>query len=101
MDIIERIIGYFVSDTIELFDRVLDDDENDPQFSSVTTAKRIGMYLQYRKIPDTKHEISRFLLNSGYNKEDLENFWDKYTKEFPDYHESTLICDYGTENEQP
>ena len=76
MGIMEEIIGYFVSDTIELFDRVLDDDENDPQFSAVTTAKRIGLYLQYRKIPDTKNEISKFLLSSGYNQEDLKTFWD-------------------------
>ena len=99
MGIIEEIIGYFVYDTIELFDRVLDDDENDPQFSAVTTAKRIGLYLQYRKIPDTQNEVSEFFLSSGYNKEDLEKFWDKYAKELPDYHASTLICDYGTEGE--
>ena len=93
-DNIKEIIGWFVSDTIELIDKVLDDDDNDPQYSAVTAVTRIQLYLTYKNELNTI-EISDFLLNSGYSNEDIEILKRKYDKELPEYHAATPICKFN------
>ena len=49
-DSLISIINWFESDTIELLDLVLDDSEEDPQYSANSTVSRINDLIQfYRK----------------------------------------------------
>ncbi len=78
MDVINKILELFLSDTIELLDRVIDDDINDPQFSAIGTIERLNLYFKYFNL-DTS--INDFLLSSGYSSNDIEIFLDKYRAE--------------------
>ena len=80
----EYISDFFFSDTVELLDLVLDDDDVDPQYSAITTLNRFWVYLQYKKAMDTFYQcsnVSSLLEQIGYTKEDIALFREKVRKE--------------------
>ena len=40
---------WFISDTIELLEQVLADDEKDPEYSAITTLNRLYIYMEFEK----------------------------------------------------
>ena len=84
----EYISDFFFSDTVELLDLVLDDDDVDPQYSAITTLNRFWVYLQYKKAMDTVYQcrnVSSLLDQIGYTKEDIALFREKVRKEHSIY----------------
>ena len=85
----ERISGWFLSDTIELFDLVLFDDEEDPQYSAITTMNRFWVYIQYQKNLNKDYacdSVASLIRQCGYPAEELERFRKKVLEERPVYH---------------
>lgn len=69
---IERIVQWYVSDTIGFVDLVLDDSEIDPHYSAVTLCDRIKLYLEYIKLTTgADSTVSEFLDESGYDADSI------------------------------
>ncbi len=81
------IIENFLYDTITDLDMVLTDSKSDPQYSAVTVYKRLETYLQYSK--NNNQNVLDFIKNSGYDKNDIKIFIEKYNAEIPAYREYT------------
>ncbi len=85
----DYICSMYLSDTIELFDMVLDDDIDDPQYSAITTWNRFWVYLQYKHQTDKNfaiRDVPSLLLQCGYTDEDVALFVQKAQEERPIYH---------------
>ena len=83
---IKQIIDWFLSDTMQLFDLVLDDSDVDPQFSAVTAMNRLGLYLScIGNVSASEENILEYLECSGYSIADLEVFLSKYKREIERY----------------
>ena len=71
---IEEIATQFLFDSLILLDCVLEDDLDDPEYSANTVCSRLEKYLVfqnlYYKYPMT--ELSEFLIEKGYSKQDIE-----------------------------
>lgn len=81
---IEYVSDWYFSDTVELFDFVLDDDIVNPQYSAITTLNRFWVYLQYKKNTDKSFEcsnVSMFIEKIGYTPEDISLFRKKVQEE--------------------
>lgn len=89
---IEDIIGWFLSDSIELFDAVLDDDQIDPQYSANTAYRRLEKYVLFQRLNhnDNVQTVEELLINSGYTEEDIINFRTKLRAEAPRYYRDNL-----------
>ena len=70
---VEKIVKWYIGDTIELLDLVLTDDLEDPQFSAITTCKRLNEYLLYQELRgNPKKDLTELLRESGYTQEDID-----------------------------
>lgn len=85
-----EIIVWYEWDFLELLDLVLHDDEEDPQYSAVTTAKKIELYLDYKREPELA-TVQDYLIMKGYSSEEIALFNKKYEKEFPHYHTLPIL----------
>ena len=77
------IINWFESDTIELLDLVLDDSEEDPQYSANSTIGRINDLMQFYKKYCNKNigTVRQYLKRSGYEKKDVDLLFAKQKEE--------------------
>ena len=82
-DSLISIINWFESDTIELLDLVLDDSEEDPQYSANSTVSRINDLIQfYRKFCNKNiGTVRQYLKRSGYKKKDIDLLFKKQQEE--------------------
>ena len=90
---IQHISAWYFSDTIELLDLVLCDDEEDPQYSAITTMNRLWIYIQYQKKlnKDCEYDsVASLILKSGYSSEDVALFKKKVLEERDIYHGTIL-----------
>lgn len=81
---IDFISEWYLSDTIELIDLVLDDDNIDPEYSAITALNRLWVYLQYKKHTEKDYdygEVSSFLIKSGYLMDDIDTLKEKVQEE--------------------
>ena len=70
---VEKIVEWYIGDTIELLDLVLTDDLEDPQYSAITTCKRLNEYLLYQELRgNQKKDLTELLMGSGYTQEDID-----------------------------
>lgn len=70
---VEKIVKWYIGDTIELLDLVLTDDLEDPQYSAITTCKRLNEYLLYQELRgNQKKDLTELLRESGYTQEDID-----------------------------
>ena len=70
---VEKIVEWYIGDTIELLDLVLTDDLEDPQYSAITTCKRFNEYLLYQELRgNQKKDLTELLMGSGYTQEDID-----------------------------
>ncbi len=85
---VEEIVRWFICDSVELLDYVLDDDPCNPQYSANTVYCRLKTYLLFRQLyyNDTIITIDELLLNSGYTESDIEIFYKMRRKEAPLYY---------------
>lgn len=93
----EYISDCFFSDTVELFDLVLDDDVADPQYSAITTLNRLWVYLQYKKRTDPNYECSNIpalFEKMGYAEEDINLFIKKVRDERESYFGEILDTEF-------
>lgn len=84
------LLEFFLQDTFELMDNVLDDDERDPQFSAITVIKRFWAYIQCEKQIDEAfpyRSVAEFLRGrSCRTEEDIALLFRKARAEYPHYH---------------
>lgn len=96
---LERISENFLSDTIELFDLVLSDDVEDPQYSAIIVINRIWLYLQYKNMTNKIYQYSQvdaFIESIGYSTKDIEIFRKKAQDEYKNYRGEILDQEYLT-----
>lgn len=75
--LIDILIDWYLSDTIQLLDNVLTDNLVDPGYSAITTRNRLIYYIQYKQQidPDFRvRTVNEFLINSGYDNKDIIAF---------------------------
>lgn len=71
----DKIVKWFLSDTIELLDLKLSDSDTDPQYSAITTLERLRLYLEYtRDCPADDKDVYEYLSECGYCDADIERF---------------------------
>ncbi len=70
----EKIIKWFLSDSIELLDLVLSDNHNDPEYSANTAYNRIKLYAEYEASQNnvTARSVEDYLKDWGYSDEDIK-----------------------------
>ena len=80
---IQYMCKWYLSDTIELLDLVLNDNDEDPQYSAITTLNRFWIYLEYqKKIGDCEcNNVASFLEKIGYSINDIDLFREKVRAE--------------------
>ena len=86
---LDFVINLFFSDTINLLDLVLSDDESDPEYSAVMVYNRFYAYLQLTSDPGDSpadNHIQELLLESGYSETDTHRFMNRKKAEEPYYH---------------
>lgn len=90
---------WFISDTIELLEQVLADDEKDPEYSAITTLNRLYIYMEFQKKTDQYDcdSVRTLFAKMGYSKDAYELFRSKAKKEYPMY--SSEIYDKSFFNE--
>ena len=72
-EVFDRIVQWYLSDTIKFVDLVLSDAEDDPQYSVVTLCNRIKIYTRYIELTTGKAlTVSDFLTESGYIQSDID-----------------------------
>ncbi|MGN0517298.1 MAG: hypothetical protein ACI4II_01075 [Acutalibacteraceae bacterium] len=94
---IKYISDWFLSDTVELLDLVLDDDIEDPKYSAITTLNRFWVYLQYKNKVDQGfkcYNVSSLLKKMGYSSEDIALFKKKAQDERKIYTADILDADF-------
>ncbi|MCQ4021698.1 MULTISPECIES: hypothetical protein [unclassified Ruminococcus] len=73
-----KCLGYitdvYLSDSVELLDNVLTDDQIDPQYSANTAYFRLETYVLLRRLSfdDSVKNVDEFMLNSGYTEIDVK-----------------------------
>lgn len=75
---------WFLSDTVELIDSVLNDDPEDPQYSAISTLNRLWTYCRYMELKGDKFAcdgISALLDKLGYASKDIDLFREKCISE--------------------
>lgn len=81
-EVLDRIIKWYVSDTIEFVDAVLFDSETDPHYSAVTLCNRIKTYARYIELTTGRvFTVNEFLFESGYTQADLDLIEKKRSEE--------------------
>ena len=80
---VESMAKFFLSDTIELLDMVLEDDIEDPQYSAIIAVNRLWTYLQYKQMTDA------LLSKLGY-AQDVDLLRQKAREERKIYHGTIL-----------
>ena len=83
-----QFIGkWFFSDTIELLDRVLSDDEKNPAYSAITTLNRLYLYIEFQKITGEQGCgcIQSLFRQMGYSEKAYEAFRAKAKEEYAIY----------------
>ncbi len=76
------ILQYCLEDALTLFHQVLNDDEKDPEYSAVTTEKRLVAYLICKRAGGSP-SVREFLQGLGYSKEIVDVFYEKFRRECP------------------
>lgn len=77
----EKILSYFLKDTLELFQNVLNNDPDDPHYSPITTVHRIEDYISCN--PACGANSPRELLYAhGRTEEEVDSFYEQYREEF-------------------
>lgn len=76
------ILQYCLEDALALFHKVLKDDEEDPEYSAVTTEKRLVAYLICKGAGESP-SVREFLQNLGCSKEIVDVFYGKFRRECP------------------
>ena len=72
-EVVDRIVQWYLSDTIKFVDLVLYDSKDDPQYSAVTLCNRIKTYARYIELTVGKAlTVSEFLAESGYIQSDID-----------------------------
>ncbi len=84
---IKRMQEWFFSDVIILLDKVLADDEDDPEYSANTTYTRLELCLNFQNmfLNTQFKDISEFLFFCGYSEEDVSRFLKKCDNETQRY----------------
>ena len=82
-DSLISIVNLFESDTIELLDLVLNDSEEDPQYSAKSTINRINDLIQFYKIYCNKNigTVRQYLKSAGYEEKDIDLLFKKQKEE--------------------
>ena len=83
-----QLIGkWFFSDTIELLDRVLSDDEKNPVYSAITTLNRLHLYIEFQKITGEQgcDSVQSLFRQMGYSERTYETFRTKAKEEYAIY----------------
>ena len=76
----EKILSYFLKDTLELFQKVLDNDPNDPHHSAISTVHRLEDYLSCN--PACGANSPRELLYAFDRiKEEVDSLYEQYRME--------------------
>lgn len=76
----EKILSYFLKDTLELFQMVLNNDPDDPHHSAVSTVRRLEDYLACN--PACGANSPRELLYAhGRTKEEVDSLYEQYRRE--------------------
>ena len=96
---VQHMGKWFLSDTIELLEQVLADDEKDPKYSAITTLNRLYIYMEFKKRTDKFDcdNIQTLFTRIGYSKNAYELFRLMAEKEYPMY--SSEIYDKSFFNE--
>lgn len=85
---VESMAKFFLSDTIELLDMVLEDDIEDPQYSAIIAVNRLWTYLQYKQMTDEEFatkDVEALLSKLGY-AQDVDLLRQKAREERKIYH---------------
>ena len=92
---LEYICDWYYSDTIELIDLVLCDDNNDPQYSAITALNRLWVYLQYKQQSQEegfdKKDLFSLIEDAGYPEKVIEIIKQKARDELEAYTGDVLI----------
>ncbi|MCQ2445758.1 MAG: hypothetical protein MJ141_02575 [Clostridia bacterium] len=76
---IERIEGWFESETIILLDRVLTDDPHDPEYSANTAYANLEEIVRFEELYRgiRYKDVTDYLLKNGYTPEDVKLLTEK------------------------
>ena len=80
---ISRIMNDYLFEIIELLDKVLYDDDNDPEYSANTLIRKINDYVLFHRMHYGKDlgGIEDFLQECGYPKDVKNKLYEKQKKE--------------------
>ena len=79
-----QILAEFLEDIRKLFQAVLTNDPADPHFSAVTAERKAALYLQCQKRP-VLYPLISFWQEQGYSREEIQQFYENYRREYPYY----------------
>lgn len=81
----EKILCYFLKDTLELFSQVLQNDPVDPHYSAIATVQRLENYLLFQS--DGLQKTPRELLYAyGRTKEEVDSLYEQFRQEIIRWH---------------
>ena len=81
----DRILYYFLKDTLELFSHVLQNDPIDPHYSAITTVQRLESYLLFQS--DGLQKTPRELLYAhNRTKDEVDSLYEQLRKEIIYWH---------------
>ena len=63
---------------------MLTNDPADPYFSAVTAERKAALYLQCQKRP-VLYPLISFWQEQGYSREEIQQFYENYRREYPYY----------------
>ena len=78
--VFERILSYFLKDTLELFRKVLGNDPNDPHHSAISTVHRLEDYFSCNPACEAKSP-RELLYVHGHTKEEVDSLYEQYRRE--------------------
>ena len=95
---LQYICNWYYSDTIELFDLVLYDNSEDPQYSAITTLNRFWVLLQLKRQRQGEEfenrNVSSLIEDAGYTSKDIELFRKKAREELDTYTADVFDMDF-------
>ncbi len=81
----EKILCYFLKDTLELFSQVLQNDPADPHHSAIATVQELENYLLFQ--PEGSQKTPRELLYAyGHTKEEVDSLYEQFRQEIIRWH---------------
>lgn len=90
----EKLMRYFYWDSMQLIKNVLQDNEIDPQYSSIVARNRLKLYIAYESKKDITvvnlNDVANIMESCGFFEREVSLFFARITEELSYYHGEIL-----------